>query len=82
MKNVITMTRYPHWMEALGDEMVRTLQPIAEEWAGLPLNISNIYGIRRYLNGGYMTAHVDRIGRKKRRAKPEKILKNINCQFS
>ena len=62
--NKTTMLRFPHTKHGphLNDEMVRVLQPLAEEWAGLPLNLSTVYGIRRYLGGGWMAAHVDRLG--------------------
>ena len=39
-----------------------TLRPLAEEWSGTRLQYSTIYGIRRYLDGGYIDGHVDKQG--------------------
>ena len=36
------------------------LQPILEEWAGIPLKIGQSYGVRVYQNGSTLVCHVDR----------------------
>ena len=33
--------------------------PLAEEWSGIELTFSVLYGIRRYLNVNKLTAHTD-----------------------
>ena len=36
------------------------LQPLAESWAGVPLEHTYTYGVRRYTNGSWLASHVDR----------------------
>jgi len=42
------------------EELKRVMRPLAEKWAGVPLEHSATYGIRRYTNGSWLTSHVDR----------------------
>eukprot|EP01048_Picozoa_sp_COSAG05_P011615 COSAG05_NODE_1106_length_5866_cov_2.199584_3_plen_64_part_00 len=35
------------------------LQPLAEAWSGVDLDISTVYGLRVYVNGSTMTSHTD-----------------------
>ena len=39
----------------------KTLGPLAEEWAGVKLRPSAIYGIRRYVNNSALISHIDRV---------------------
>ena len=42
-------------------EMVEQgLQPLLESWAGVPLEHTYTYGVRRYTNGSWLASHVDR----------------------
>ena len=45
----------------LKDTILSTLQPMAEEWAGVPLAGTSVYGIRRYKDGAWLAAHVDQM---------------------
>ena len=38
----------------------RGLHPLAEKWAGVKLQHTATYGVRRYTNGSWLTSHVDR----------------------
>ena len=51
----------PEWLYTRIGE---TLLPLAEKWAGTKLVFNNNYGIRRYLRGGKMLCHVDKLGEK------------------
>ena len=44
---------------ALLESVSRTLLPLAEQWAGLKLEHTATYGVRRYNNGSWLSAHVD-----------------------
>ena len=44
----------------LGDDLMRWMQPMHEEFAGVPLTPSNIYGIRSYREGNTLNMHLDR----------------------
>ena len=37
------------------------LQGILENWTGIPLEPSRVYGIRRYKEGAWLMMHTDRI---------------------
>ena len=39
----------------------KTLGPLAEEWAGVKLRPSSIYGIRRYVNNSALISHIDKV---------------------
>ena len=45
--------------ENLKKQIVRTLQPMAEKWAGVKLIFSMLYGIRRYSRGAWLGGHLD-----------------------
>ena len=36
------------------------IRPLAESWAGVRLEHTSTYGIRRYTNGSWLISHVDR----------------------
>jgi hypothetical protein len=36
------------------------LKPLVEEWVGVPLELTDIYGMRRYEDGARLLTHVDR----------------------
>lgn len=38
----------------------RGLQPLAEAWAGVRLEHTSTYGIRRYTDGSWLIAHIDK----------------------
>ena len=38
----------------------RTAQVLVEQWAGIPLELTDIYGMRRYEDGARLLTHVDR----------------------
>ena len=40
--------------------VVMELLPLAEDWAGVQLEFTSIYGVRRYLNNSALISHVDR----------------------
>lgn len=44
----------------LGDDLMRWMQPMHEEFAGVSLTPSNIYGIRSYRAGNTLLMHLDR----------------------
>ena len=47
--------------DSLSELLFKTLGPLAEEWAGLKLRPTSIYGIRRYLNNSALMSHIDRV---------------------
>ena len=40
--------------------VVMELLPLAEDWAGVQLEFTSIYGVRRYLNNSALISHIDR----------------------
>jgi prolyl 4-hydroxylase len=42
------------------EQIFKTLGPRAEQWAGLKLAPTSVYGIRRYRSGALLATHVDR----------------------
>ena len=36
------------------------IRPLAESWAGVRLEHTSTYGIRRYTNGSWLISHIDR----------------------
>ena len=56
-------TQYMAWLpEDLKEDIDVKLGPLAEQWAGVPLALSSVYGIRRYTRGAWLAAHTDREG--------------------
>ena len=43
--------------------LLKGILRIAEEWSGIKLNPTAVYGIRRYLRGAWMGAHIDSFGK-------------------
>ena len=43
--------------------VVHELWPMAEAWAGVELEFTSVYGIRRYLNNSALISHIDRFYR-------------------
>ena len=41
------------------------LLEMAERWSGIKLELSSVYGIRRYLRGSYLGTHVDKTSKSK-----------------
>ena len=37
------------------------IQPLVEEWTGIPLEFTALYGIREYYRGSELRKHVDRV---------------------
>ena len=50
----------PHPSQEIQEKVRRGLHPLAEEWAGVRLQHTATYGVRRYTNGSWLTSHVDR----------------------
>jgi len=46
--------------DAVKEKIFKTLGPIAEEWSGVRLQPTSVYGIRRYLNRSSLIAHLDK----------------------
>lgn len=46
---------------AVKQRIMDQLRPLAEEWTGIELIGSAVYGIRRYLRGSWLALHVDRL---------------------
>lgn len=44
----------------LRTELVESVQGIHEEWSGVPLEMTSLYGLRVYQNGSTLAMHVDR----------------------
>ena len=40
--------------------VVHELWPLAEAWAGVELEVTSVYGIRRYLNNSALISHIDK----------------------
>ncbi len=56
-------TKLVHWMDQPTKDVIREhLQPMVEEWTGVDLVFEAIFGIRRYLRGGWVGAHTDKAG--------------------
>ena len=47
--------------DQLKDTILSTLLPMAEDWAGVSLSGTSVYGIRRYKAGSWLAAHVDQM---------------------
>jgi hypothetical protein len=47
-------------LQDLTGDILRWLQPVHEQFAGMPLTPSNTYGIRVYRNGNTLAMHLDR----------------------
>ena len=45
---------------SLVESLERGLQPLAESWSGVRLEHTSTYGIRRYTDGSWLIAHIDR----------------------
>lgn len=45
----------------LETEVLQRLQPLHEEWAGVPLKPGQAYGLRLYPNNSFLTMHTDRL---------------------
>jgi len=45
---------------AFNVQLAEELKPLHEEWAGVPLTLSNCHGIRCYQRGTFLYMHVDR----------------------
>ena len=59
--NLLKIAEIP---EDLQSQMNSTIHPIMEKWVeGKKLKLSKIYGMRRYLNGGYIANHHDKFGK-------------------
>lgn len=43
------------------DRIAALIQPLVEEWAGMPLVFTSFYGIREYHRGAELRMHVDRV---------------------
>ena len=52
----------PRWihMHALNQRVHVAMKPLLEEWAGIPLDLGQIYGLRVYTNGSTLVNHIDR----------------------
>ena len=48
-------------LNRLSNEIMRDLQPLHEEWSGVPLKPSNAYGLRIYRPGNTLTMHTDKL---------------------
>ena len=46
--------------EELKAEVVRVIQPLAEEWSSQKLQFSILYGFRRYVRGNRLLCHTDK----------------------
>jgi len=42
-------------------EISKILTPMAEKWAGLPLELTSVYGVRRYKRGAVLYTHLDKL---------------------
>lgn len=52
---------YMMWLsEGVQQRLREDIQPLAEAWAGVSLEHTSTYGIRRYTNGSWLIAHIDR----------------------
>ena len=64
MKNntqVLIIEQSPYYA-LIEKEILSSLQPILESWSGQKLSQDHVvYGIRRYLRGASLMAHVDRL---------------------
>jgi hypothetical protein len=64
------LTRFHPLDEVPTKQIAHALLPMAEEWIGRKLSISAVYGIRRYLRGAYLAAHVDKMGKRQVNSSP------------
>ena len=60
---VVARTQLIEIGTSIKKSILRSLGPLAEDWAQLTLRPSSLYGIRRYLNMSTLLAHVDQVGR-------------------
>jgi hypothetical protein len=59
MKSDVHTPRWIH-MPALNQRMHVAMKPRLEAWAGVPLDLGQIYGLRVYTNGSTLVNHIDR----------------------
>ncbi|CAM9160642.1 unnamed protein product [Choristocarpus tenellus] len=52
------MIRVPHWLK---EQVQIDMQMLMEEWAGVTLKPTSLYGVRHYHRGAVLAAHVDRV---------------------
>lgn len=45
----------------ISEKMFKILGPIAEEWSGVKLKPTSVYGLRRYLNNSALISHIDKV---------------------
>ena len=43
-----------------GEKIFKVLGPLAEQWSGVKLRPTSLYGVRRYLNNSALLSHVDK----------------------
>jgi len=59
MNQVVAPTAMTHITPVLKDRLSDELRPILEGWFNGPLQLTSIYGIRKYINGSVLRMHVD-----------------------
>jgi len=59
MNQVVAPTAMTHITPVLKDRLSDDLRPILEGWFEGPLQLTSIYGIRKYTNGSVLRMHVD-----------------------
>eukprot|EP00927_Polykrikos_kofoidii_P037762 TRINITY_DN31988_c0_g1_i1.p1 TRINITY_DN31988_c0_g1~~TRINITY_DN31988_c0_g1_i1.p1 ORF type:complete len:548 (+),score=75.32 TRINITY_DN31988_c0_g1_i1:62-1645(+) len=56
--SLVSLENDPHEKHLLGSQFI---QPLIEEWVGMPLEFTSFYGIREYYRGSELRMHVDRV---------------------
>ena len=50
-----------HLKNEISEKMFKILGPIAEQWSGVKLKPTSVYGMRRYLNNSALISHIDKV---------------------
>lgn len=59
MNQLVAPSTMTHLTGELKQRLSRDLRPILESWFNGPLELTSIYGIRKYVNGSVLRMHVD-----------------------
>ena len=52
---------FPSKVKYCQDTILETLHPMLEDWSGVSLLGSSVYGVRRYNTGAWLATHLDRL---------------------
>ena len=57
----LNRTQMVYLTNEISEKMFKTLGPVAEQWSGVKLKPTSVYGMRRYLNNSALISHIDKV---------------------